>query len=162
MTTTPSGLPAPHELSIFRAERGHSRRCIMWCVANGADRTGFRTDDTRKRMNALGRLAVPSLKATDRPEGCGLGEALRPVPSSRSVVAISGRLPCIYLKQPPGARFLCPLGAAAVGQVLPFRIGVAAAHGGGPTLIIEGDGSLLMNIRSSTRQRAPAAHPFCW
>jgi thiamine pyrophosphate-dependent acetolactate synthase large subunit-like protein len=117
--------------------------------------------DTRKRLAAPWTLGGPEPQdglIDPRQLMRDLGEAL---PAGIKLAVGGGHFwsfPCIYMKQPPGARFLVPLGAAAVGQVLPFGIGVAAAHPGHPTLIIEGDGSLLMNIQeldTAARHKLP-------
>ena len=150
-----------HELSIVRADARAAAAALCTALANSTDLTGFRTDDIRKRMTAPWTLGGPEPQGDlidPRQLMCDLGEAL----PTGSKFAIGGghfwSFPCIYMKQPPGARFLCPLGAAAVGQVLPFGIGVAAARPESPTLIIEGDGSLLMNIQeldTAARHKLP-------
>lgn len=157
----PFRVRAPHELSIVRADARAAAAALCGALANNADRTGFRTDDTRTRMTAPWTLGGPDPQGDlidPRQLMRDLGAAL----PAGTKLAIGGghfwSFPCIYMKQPPGARFLCPLGAAAVGQVLPFGIGVAAAHAGSPTLIIEGDGSLLMNIQeldTAARHKLP-------
>ena len=68
--------------------------------------------------------------------------------------------PCMYLPVPEDGAFLCPLGAAAVGQALPFAIGVSAGAPGKPVVAVEGDGSLFMNIQemdTAARYKLPIA-----
>src|SRR5262249_40219991 len=83
------------------------------------------------------------------------------IPKGTRVVVGGGHFwsfPCLYLKPPEDGAFLCPLGAAAVGQALPFAIGVAMAASHRPVLAVEGDGGLLMNIQeldTAARHRLP-------
>jgi thiamine pyrophosphate-dependent acetolactate synthase large subunit-like protein len=129
-----------HALSIIRADARAAAAVLRTELADSADRTGFRTDETGKRIAAPWTLGGPEPQGDlidPRQLMRDLGEAL---PAGAKLAVGGGHFwsfPCIYMKQPRGARFLVPLGAAAVGQVLPFGIGVAAANPASPTVIIE-------------------------
>jgi acetolactate synthase I/II/III large subunit len=135
----------------FRAALGETRR------------TGFRTAETRQRLAAPWPDDPPA--PTDglldpRALMRDLGAAL---PEDADIVVGGGHFwsfPALYLDPPKGGCFLCPLGAAAVGQALPFAIGVTMAAPDRPVIAVEGDGSLLMNIQeldTAARHRLPLA-----
>ena len=126
-----------------------------------APRNGFRSAATEQR------LAVPFLCGEPPPADgridprklmLGLNGL---IPKGARVVVGGGHFwsfPCNYLSPPEDGAFLCPLGAAAVGQALPFAIGVAMSAPDRPVLAVEGDGSLLMNIQeldTAARHRLP-------
>src|SRR5262245_58006222 len=120
--------------------------CAAW---DGPVRTGFRSASTRARLSAPATDAAPVAGDLIDPRELmrELGSAL---PEEAQVITGGGHFwsfPCLYLAQPKRGSFFCPLGAAAVGQALPFAIGVAMVDPRRPTLAIEGDGSLLMNIQ---------------
>lgn len=128
-----------------------------------APRAGFRSDETRRRLAAPWPDDPPAPNdglLDPRALMRDLGAAL---PEGAHVVTGGGHFwsfPALYLNPPRGGRFLCPLGAAAVGQALPFAIGVAMAAPGRPVIAVEGDGSLLMNIQeldTAARHRLPLA-----
>jgi thiamine pyrophosphate-dependent acetolactate synthase large subunit-like protein len=137
---------------------------LALCAALGdRTRTGFRDSRTRERLAtpwpdeppaAADGLIDPRALMRD------LGAAL---PDGAHVVVGGGHFwsfPCLYLDPPRGGRYFCPLGAAAVGQTLPFAIGVAHAEPRAPVVAVEGDGSLLMNIQeldTAARHRLPLA-----
>ena len=134
---------------------------VALCAAlDGAPPTGFRTAATRARLSSAAADGAPIAgdlvdpRELMRELGCVL-------PEETQVITGGGHFwsfPCLYLAQPKKGSFFCPLGAAAVGQALPFAIGVAMADPQRPTLAVEGDGSLLMNIQeldTAARHRLP-------
>jgi thiamine pyrophosphate-dependent acetolactate synthase large subunit-like protein len=151
----------PAHLAVT-ADAREAARALLAALAK-TPRAGFRTAETRQRLAAPwpddppapddGRLDPRALMRA-------LGAAL---PEGAHVVTGGGHFwsfPALYLSPPKGGRFLCPLGAAAVGPALPFAIGVASAAPDRPVIAIEGDGSLLMNIQeldTAARHRMPLA-----
>jgi acetolactate synthase I/II/III large subunit len=134
---------------------------VALCAAlDGAPPTGFRSAATRARLSAAAADGAPIAGDLIDPRELmrELGSVL---PEETQVITGGGHFwsfPCLYLAQPKKGSFFCPLGAAAVGQALPFAIGVAMADPQRPTLAVEGDGSLLMNIQeldTAARHRLP-------
>jgi acetolactate synthase-1/2/3 large subunit len=131
-------------------------------LAETPPRTGFRTTATAERLAAplLGDAPMPEDGIDPRRLMLALGTAL---PERARVVVGGGHFwsfPCLYLDPPRQGAFLCPLGAAAVGQALPFAIGAALVASDRPVVAIEGDGSFLMNIQeldTAARHRLPLA-----
>jgi len=124
---------------------------------------GFRTAETQRRLAAPiadGPPAVDDGLLDPRALMRDLSAAL---PAGADVVVGGGHFwsfPCLYLDPPAGGKYLCPLGAAAVGQALPFAIGAASAAPERPVIAVEGDGSLLMNIQeldTAARHKLPLA-----
>ncbi len=155
-----AGTLPPH-----RAVQGDAREAArrLSDALGTARREGFRTADTRRRLasHAPDDPPAPNDGLLDpRALMRDLGAAL---PAGASVVVGGGHFcsfPFRHLSPAPGGRFFCPLGAAAVGQALPFAIGVASAAADRPVVAVEGDGSLLMNIQeldTAARHRLPLA-----
>jgi len=112
-------------------------------------RQGFRTPGTRIRLAESPPLEPAPADGLLDPRALmlDLGERL---PADALVVVGGGHFtsfPCIYLDRPSEGGFLFPFGAAVVGQALPFGIGAAVGCAGRPVVIVEGDGSLMMNIQ---------------
>lgn len=150
--------PPPH-LAI---EADAREAALALCAALG-ERTyaGFRTADTRNRLAEPWADDPPAARdglLDPRALMRDLGASL---PEGTHVVVGGGHFwsfPCLYLDPPRKGRYFCPLGAAAVGQALPFAIGVAHAEPRAPVVAVEGDGSLLMNIQeldTAARHRLP-------
>ena len=136
---------------------------VLVAALGDARPTGFRTAETARRLAqpAFDGEAVAADGLLDpRALMRDLGAAL---PANADLVVGGGHFwsfPCLYLDPPAGGRYFCPLGAAAVGQALPFAIGVASASAERPVVAIEGDGSLLMNIQeldTAARHKLPLA-----
>jgi thiamine pyrophosphate-dependent acetolactate synthase large subunit-like protein len=110
---------------------------------------GFRTPEIRTRLAEPESLTPVETGGLLDPRALmlDLGERL---PADALVVVGGGHFtsfPCLYLERPSDGEFLFPFGAAAVGQALPFAIGVAVGRPDRPVVVIEGDGSLMMNIQ---------------
>jgi thiamine pyrophosphate-dependent acetolactate synthase large subunit-like protein len=158
----PADFPQSLALAVQAGAR-ETAAALNAALASAAPRTGFRTAETRARLDAVPTEAAPSdvaAKLDPRAVMRDLGPAL---PRDAQLVIGGGHFwsfPCMYLDVPEDGAFLCPLGAAAVGQALPFAIGVAAAASGKPVVAVEGDGSLFMNIQemdTAARYRLPLA-----
>ena len=126
-------------------------------------RTRFRTPETRARL-AAAAPETPPTDAASKLDPRAVMRALGPALPRDTRVVIGGghfwSFPCMYLAVPEDGAFLCPLGAAAVGQALPFAIGVATGAPGKPVVAVEGDGSLFMNIQemdTAARYKLPIA-----
>jgi len=149
-------------VDLFDLQADARAAAAALCLAvRGESRAGFRTAETRARLAAPPSVGGPAIKG-DRIDPRRLMGDLGPALAEDTQVVVGGghfwSFPCMFLKQPARGSFFCPLGAAAVGQALPFGIGVAMGSSPRPVIVIEGDGSLLMNIQeldTATRQRLP-------
>jgi acetolactate synthase I/II/III large subunit len=156
----PFAKAALQDMTEIRADAKATAAAL--CLAlQGKTRTGFRTADTRVRVSAPEATSGPRITG-DRIDPRQLMRDLGPaLPEDTHVVVGGGHFwsfPCVYLAQPKRGSFFCPLGAAAVGQALPFGVGVSMADTRRPVVVIEGDGSLLMNIQeldTAARHRLP-------
>jgi len=155
----------PRELPAHTAVTADAREAArsFLTALGGTARAGFRTAETRQRLAAPWPDDPPAPNdglLDPRALMRDLGAAL---PEGADVVVGGGHFwsfPAFYLSPPEGGRFLCPLGAAAVGQALPFAIGVTMAAPDRPVIAVEGDGSFLMNIQeldTAARRRLPLA-----
>jgi thiamine pyrophosphate-dependent acetolactate synthase large subunit-like protein len=153
---------APDRCTLaLEADARETAEVLCAALAGLPGRTGFRTAETQTRLAAL--PAIDSAKPGDglidpRALMLALGAA---IPAGARIVVGGGHFfsfPCLYLRLPERGAFFCPLGAAAVGQALPFAIGVGMAAPDRAVVAIEGDGSLLMNIQeldTAARHRLP-------
>jgi thiamine pyrophosphate-dependent acetolactate synthase large subunit-like protein len=136
---------------VFNLQADARAAAAALCLAlQGAPRTGFRTAATRAKLSAPIRTDGPAI-GDNLIDPRRLMADIGPTLAGDTQVVVGGghfwSFPCLYLKQPAHGSFFCPLGAAAVGQALPFGIGVAMGSRPRPVMVIEGDGSLLMNIQ---------------
>lgn len=141
-------LPRAPTLTI-QADARAAAIALAEAIGVVAPRPGLRTAETAARLAAPWPPIPPIAGDLLDPRTLmlALGKSL---PRNARLVFGGGHFwsfPCLYLDPPEGGDVLCPLGAAAVGQALPFAIGVAAASPNRPVVAIEGDGSLLMNIQ---------------
>ncbi len=141
-------LPLPFALAV-QGDAAAAARAIAAAMAGRSGHARFRTAEAKARLaapwpdyaEARGDAADPR-KLMQRLGAC--------LPDNARIVVGGGHFwsfPCLYLDPPAGGDYLCPLGAAAIGQALPFAIGVAGASAGRPVVVVEGDGSLMMNIQ---------------
>jgi thiamine pyrophosphate-dependent acetolactate synthase large subunit-like protein len=158
----PPGFPQALAFAV-QAGAAETAAALVGALGSTASRSGFRTAATRARLDAAPPETPPTDAAT-KLDPRAVMRALGPVlPRDTRVVVGGGHFwsfPCMYLAVPADGAFLCPLGAAAVGQALPFAIGVAAGAPGKPVVAVEGDGSLFMNIQemeTAARAKLPLA-----
>jgi acetolactate synthase I/II/III large subunit len=140
---------APADVFDLQADARAAAAALCLAVQDEA-RTGFRTADTRARLSAPVSVGGPAIRGNLVDPRRLMGDIGPALPDDTQIVVGGGHFwsfPCMFLKQPARGSFFCPLGAAAVGQALPFGIGVAMGSMPRPVMVIEGDGSLLMNIQ---------------
>lgn len=158
----PPGFPQALALAVQAGAR-ETAAALVAALRSAAPRTGVRTAETRERLAAAPKEIPPSDAATKLDPRAVMRELGPALPRDTRVVIGGGHFwsfPCMYLDVPADGAFLCPLGAAAVGQALPFAIGVATGAPGKPVVAVEGDGSLFMNIQemdTAARYRLPLA-----
>jgi acetolactate synthase-1/2/3 large subunit len=158
----PPGFPQALALAVQAGAR-ETAAALGAALASAPPRTGFRTAATRERLSAAAPEMPPSDAATKLDPRAVMRELGGALPRDARIVVGGGHFwsfPCMYLTVPEDGAFLCPLGAAAVGQALPFAIGVATGAPGKPVVAVEGDGSLFMNIQeldTAARYRVPLA-----
>lgn len=111
-------------------------------------KTGFRTAETRAVLQAPPHIfASPADGLDPRLLMRNLSAAL---PKGCMVTCGIGHFfafPAIYLSLPEGAAIQFSYHFGAVGQGLPLAIGVGVGNPGRAHVVIEGDGSLMMNIQ---------------
>ncbi|MDN5925623.1 MAG: thiamine pyrophosphate-binding protein [Hyphomicrobiales bacterium] len=120
---------------------------------------GFRSALTRGTM-AL--MPEPLPEAADGIDPRTLARALGPLMSENAMLTCGvGHFQgfvATYTRLRPGTQVEFSSQFGAVGQTLPIAIGIGAAHPGRPHLVIEGDGSLMMNMQeldTAARCRQP-------
>ena len=120
---------------------------------------GFRTAATR---DALATAQPQPARATDGIDPRELMRALsRCLPDRTQVISGAGHFwswPIAHLALPPGGRFQHTAAFGSIGLALPHGIGAAVGNPDRPTLVIEGDGSLLQSIQelhAAAEQRVP-------
>jgi thiamine pyrophosphate-dependent acetolactate synthase large subunit-like protein len=135
--------------AAYVAQADATQAALSLARSFAAPREGARTPETRAR------LAEPEpLEPVATGDGLDpralmleLGERL---PADALVVIGGGHFtsfPCLHLDRPRHGAFLFTFGAAAVGQALPLAVGAAVGRPDHPTVVVEGDGSLMMNIQ---------------
>ena len=111
-------------------------------------RVGYRTPETRAVLQSPPHVFEKPADGLDpRLLASSLGPAL---PKDSVVTCGVGHFfsfPAIYLSLPEGGEITFSSQFGAVGQGLSLAIGISAAKPGRPHVLIEGDGSLLMNIQ---------------
>ncbi len=146
--------PAPAELGILPGlyARGDALKTVnainTMLGARKVQKEGYRTD----AMRAVRDTAVePVAQATDGLDPRlllqGIGRAL---PRNALVTCGAGHFlgfAAMHLPLPDDADMQFSLQFGAVGQTLPVAFGIGAAHPGRPHIVIEGDGSLMMNLQ---------------
>ena len=120
---------------------------------------GWRTAATR---DALAAPVQPPPRATDGLDPRELMRVLgRCLPDRTQVVSGAGHFwswPIAHLALPPGGRYQHTAAFGSIGLALPHGIGAAVGNPDRPTLVIEGDGSLLQSIQelhAAAEQRIP-------
>ncbi len=125
--------------------------------------TGLRTDGLRRELAAERARtdALAELPTADGPNPWAVVAQLDELlPGDAHVVVGIGHFwyfVAPYLRPAPARTFHFTTGFAAIGQAMPAGVGAALAPGGGPVVVIEGDGSLAMNLQelqAAVRHRA--------
>jgi thiamine pyrophosphate-dependent acetolactate synthase large subunit-like protein len=120
---------------------------------------GWRTAATRQA------LATPVPQPARAADGLDPAELMRVLgrclPERTQVVSGAGHFwswPIAHLPLPPGGRYQHTAAFGSIGLALPQGIGAAVGNPDRPTLVIEGDGSLLQSIQelhAAAEQRVP-------
>lgn len=117
-------------------------------AARQVRKNGFRTPESRAVLTAPPHVFDKPADGLDpRLLASNLGRAL---PKGSVVTCGVGHFfsfPAIYLSLPEGAEIQFSSQFGAVGQGLALAIGIGIGNPGRPHVVIEGDGSLLMNIQ---------------
>jgi acetolactate synthase I/II/III large subunit len=147
--------PAPEEIGVLPGLylRGDAKAAVaaldaMLEARQVRGKPGFRTAETRAILDQ----PAPSLeKPADGLDPRALAAALSAsLPQSALVTCGAGHFfsfPAMYLSLPGGADIHFSYHFGAVGQGLPLAIGIGLGHPGRPHVVIEGDGSLMMNLQ---------------
>lgn len=120
---------------------------------------GFRTSQTRDVLNAPTPQPPP---ATDGLDPRALMRALaKELPERSRVVSGGGHFwswPVAHLALPAGGHYQHAIDFGSIGLALAHGIGAAVGNAGSPTVVVEGDGSLLQAIQelhAAAEQRIP-------
>lgn len=110
--------------------------------------TGFRTAVVATTLAQAEKVGLTSDGMVHPGE---LMRTLGPLLPRDTAVVVGGghftSFPCLYLDRPAHGKMILPFGAAAVGQALPVGVGAALADRNRSVVVIEGDGSMMMNIQ---------------
>lgn len=142
----PAGLPLTPGTDI----RGDARLTIeAACASFGASRTGFRTPAMRARLTPAERpgFAQPQDGLDPRETARRLSDLL--IPDSRLTCGVGHFQGFVvnYMTIPEDIEVEYSTAFGAVGQTLPIAIGIGLGTMPRRHLVIEGDGSLMMNIQ---------------
>ena len=146
--------PAPTELGILPGlyARGDALKTVKSISAKLQERKvqkeGYRTDAARAVRDAA---VEPFEKATDGLDPRALLQHIgRALPRNALVTCGGGHFlgfVAMHLALPDDADMQFSIQFGAVGQTLPVAFGIGAAHPDRPHIVIEGDGSLMMNLQ---------------
>ena len=146
--------PAPAELGTLPGlyARGDALKTVRSISAKLAERKvqkeGYRTDAMREVRDTA---PEPVEKATDGLDPRALLQHIgRALPRNALVTCGAGHFlgfAAMHLPLPDDADMQFSLQFGAVGQTLPVAFGIGAANPGRPHIVIEGDGSLMMNLQ---------------
>ena len=146
--------PAPEEIGFLPGlhVRGDAKKTTEalynMLEARQIRKHGFRTPETRAVLQSPPHVFEKPADGLDpRLLASNLGRAL---PKGSLVTCGLGHFfsfPAIYLSLPERAEIHFSSQFGAVGQGLPLAIGIGVGNPGRPHVVIEGDGSLMMNIQ---------------
>ena len=145
------GRKASDLLILSDARLGAEALCFR-LKKTGAPLDGWRNEQMLERTKAA--LTLPNTPAHDTPDA-----ALHPmavikllsdiIPSNCHIINTSGH--CAYytaqMNLHPQSHYTVIRNFGAIGNGTSFALGIAAAHPGRPVVLIDGDGSALMNIQ---------------
>ena len=146
--------PAPETIGFLPGlyVRGDAQETVE-ALDRALDKRGFRqqgarTADTRKILQAPAGDFEAATDGIDPRKLCTALGALLP----QGCLVTCGAahffsFPIMYLALPKGGEITFSYALGAVGQTLPIAIGIGVGNPGRPHVLIEGDGSLLMNIQ---------------
>lgn len=146
--------PAPDAIGILPGlyVRGDAKRTLM-AINEALEKkqvrnTGYRTPETQAIMDHVPeKLPAPTDGLDPRALASHLTKAL---PRHLLLTIGAGHFHCfpvMYTSMPPGGELHFSFQFGAIGQGLPMAIGLGVGNPGRPHLLIEGDGSLLMNMQ---------------
>jgi thiamine pyrophosphate-dependent acetolactate synthase large subunit-like protein len=146
--------PAPQELGILPGlyARGDALKTVIsintMLGARKVQKEGYRTDAMREIRNAP---VEPFDKPTDGLDPRRLLQCIGAgLPRNAVVTCGAGHFlgfAAMHLPMPEDADIQFSLQFGAVGQTLPVAFGIGAANPDRPHIVIEGDGSLMMNLQ---------------
>jgi thiamine pyrophosphate-dependent acetolactate synthase large subunit-like protein len=116
-------------------------------------RTGLRTGDVGEalRQESRRQAALAEIPTPDGPNPWAVVRELdAQLPPDAHVVTGIGHFwyfSAPYLRSTPDRTFHFACGFASIGQAIPVGVGAAAANGNRPVVVIEGDGSAVMNLQ---------------
>ena len=146
----PAPPPAAIPAAPARLIRADARRTLQRALEALGNRTrpGLRTDETRSRLEARPEMRPEADGGLDpRRLARRLGALLEPGVTLTCGVGHFQGFVAMYMPVPAGIPVEFSSQFGAVGQTLPLGIGAAMGRPDLRHLIIEGDGSLLMNIQ---------------
>ena len=146
--------PAPAEIGILPGfyARGDAFKTVKaistMLSARKVQKEGYRTDAMREVRNSIPESVE---KATDGLDPRLLLQRLGAgLPRNALLTCGAGHFlgfAAMHLPMPEDADIQFSLQFGAVGQTLPLAFGIGTAHPGRPHIVIEGDGSLMMNLQ---------------
>lgn len=146
--------PAPAEIGVLPGLYvcGDARKAVAMLSQKLHERniskTGFRTTQTRSILQEPAHVFTKPADGLDpRQLARNISAAL---PKGCVVTCGAGHFfsfPAMYMALPEGSEIRFSYHFGAIGQALPFAIGIGAGNPGRPHIAIEGDGSMMMNIQ---------------
>jgi len=146
--------PAPVELGVLPGlyARGDARRTVASINTileeRKVQKEGYRTDATRE---ILGAADAPFESPVDGLDPRRLLRCLAPALPRNPLITCGGGhflgFAAMHFPLPDDADMQFSLQFGAVGQTLPVAFGIGAANPDRPHIVIEGDGSMMMNLQ---------------